>query len=191
MNRNRLVKMVTAAMLIAVSIAIPMFSPFKIILEPASFTLASHVAIFIAMFISPAVAISVAAGATLGFLLGGFPIVIVLRAASHLIFVAIGAILLQKRPQLMENKVKLIGFAFIISVIHAVSEVLVVMPFYFGSSMPEGYYARGFLLTVIGLVGVGTVVHSLVDFAIARAVWAAVRKASGKSIVAGSTVGNS
>ncbi|MDD4683332.1 MAG: hypothetical protein PHQ55_09220, partial [Eubacteriales bacterium] len=104
MNRNRLVKMVTAAMLIAVSIAIPMFSPFKIILEPASFTLASHVAIFIAMFISPAVAISVAAGATLGFLLGGFPIVIVLRAASHLIFVAIGAILLQKRPQLMENK---------------------------------------------------------------------------------------
>ena len=40
-------------MLIAVGIVIPLFSPVKIILEPASFTLASHVAIFIAMFISP------------------------------------------------------------------------------------------------------------------------------------------
>ncbi len=38
-------------MLIAVGIVIPLFSPVKIILEPASFTLASHVAIFIAMFI--------------------------------------------------------------------------------------------------------------------------------------------
>ena len=43
-------------MLIAVGIVIPLFSPVKIILEPASFTLASHVAIFIAMFISPAMA---------------------------------------------------------------------------------------------------------------------------------------
>ena len=55
-------------MLIAIGIIIPTFSPIKVIIEPASFTLASHVAIFIAMFISPQqVAVAVSLGTTLGF----------------------------------------------------------------------------------------------------------------------------
>lgn len=182
MNSQKLRSMVIAAMLSAISIIIPMFSPFKIVLEPASFTLASHVAIFVAMFISPVVALAVATVTTLGFLLGGFPIVIVLRAASHLIFVAIGAFVLKKSPQLLDNKLRMVAFAFVISVIHGLTEVLVVMPFYFGSSMPEGYYARSFLITVVGLVGVGTVIHSLVDFAIARAVWIPIRKSINSDI---------
>ena len=73
-------------MLIAVGIVIPLFSPVKIILEPASFTLASHVAIFIAMFISPAMAVAVSLGTTLGFFLAGFPLTVVLRALTHVIF---------------------------------------------------------------------------------------------------------
>jgi niacin transporter len=48
--------------------------------------------------------------------------------------------------------------------------------------MPEGYYARSFLITVIGLVGVGTVIHSLIDFAIARAVWIPIRKSVDRNI---------
>ena len=142
MSRSRISNMVTAAMLIAISIIIPMFSPFKILLEPASFTLASHVAIFIAMFISPAIGLSVAAGATVGFLLGGFPIVVVLRAASHLVFVALGALWIKARPSVLDKKLSLLVYALIISLVHAICEVLVVMPFYFGSSMPAGYYAK-------------------------------------------------
>lgn len=182
MNSQKLKSMVIAAMLSAISIIIPMFSPFRIVLEPASFTLASHVAIFVAMFISPAIALAVAALAALGFLLGGFPIVIVIRAASHLVFVTIGAYVLKRSPQLLDNKLRMVAFAFVISVIHGLTEVLVVMPFYFGSSMPEGYYARSFLITVIGLVGVGTVIHSLIDFAIARAVWIPIRKSVDRNI---------
>ncbi len=83
MKNKKLYNMLIAAMLSAIGIIIPLFSPVKILLEPASFTLASHVAIYIAMFISPGVALSVAAGTTLGFLLAGFPPVVVVRAASH------------------------------------------------------------------------------------------------------------
>lgn len=176
MNRQKLYLLTVSAMLCAISIAIPMFSPFKIILEPASFTLASHVAVFIAMFISPLCAISVAAGATAGFLLGGFPIVIVMRAASHLIFAAVGSILIKNNPQMLEKKSRTAVFAVSISILHAVSEILVVMPFYFGNQMPGSYYAKGFLLTIIGLVGIGTVVHSLIDFTIARVIWAPIKK---------------
>lgn len=174
---RRLYELVVAAVLIAVGIVIPAFSPFKLILEPASFTLASHVAIFIAMFISPTVAVAVALGTTLGFLMGGFPIVIVMRAASHVVFALAGALALRHRPRLLDGLVPMLVFSALIAVVHAVCEVLTVIPFYFGQGLSAGFYNRGFLVSVILLVGVGTVVHSMVDFAIAVAVWKPLRKA--------------
>ena len=52
--------MALSALLIAVGVVIPMFMPIKLVIPPASFTLASHVAIIVAMFVSPFVAITVA-----------------------------------------------------------------------------------------------------------------------------------
>ena len=43
--------------------------PFKIVIPPASYTLGSHVAIFIAMFLSPWMAIFVIIASSLGFLM--------------------------------------------------------------------------------------------------------------------------
>ncbi len=176
MKNKKLYNMLIAAMLSAIGIIIPLFSPVKILLEPASFTLASHVAIYIAMFISPGVALSVAAGTTLGFLLAGFPPVVVVRAASHLVFAFVGSYILKKNSKIIDQTASMIIFALLISLLHATTEVLVVMPFYFGGGLTSGYYARGFLTSVILLVGLGTVVHSLIDFAIARVVWKPLRK---------------
>jgi niacin transporter len=174
---RRIYELVLAAVLIAVGIVIPMFSPLRIILEPASFTLASHVAIFLAMFISPPVAAAVAVGTTIGFFLGGFPIVIVARAASHVVFALTGALVLSRRPALLDGVKPMLLFSLLISLLHAVCEVLAVIPFYFGQGLSAGFYNRGFLVSVIVLVGVGTVVHSMVDFAIALAVWKPLQKA--------------
>jgi len=55
--------------------------------------------------------------------------------------------------------------------------VLIVMPFYFGNNMSSAYYVKGFIVSVILLVGVGTVVHSMVDFYLAKAIWKPVTKA--------------
>ena len=55
-SKTNTFQLALAGMLIAIGIVIPMFSPIKIIIEPASFTLASHVPVFIAMFISPMMA---------------------------------------------------------------------------------------------------------------------------------------
>ncbi|MFV0413901.1 MAG: hypothetical protein ACK5L3_11675 [Oscillospiraceae bacterium] len=168
MRKSGSIQVLTAsALLIAVGIVIPMFSPLKIVLEPASFTLASHVAIFLSLFISPLAAVAVTAGTTLGFFLGGFPIVIVLRAASHIVFAVVGSVVLQRRPSVVQGTAKAQLFSFFIAVIHAACEVAVVSAFYFGGSMAGGYYARGFATSVLGLVGVGSIVHSMVDFAIA------------------------
>ena len=125
-NTVRIQRMCVAALLCAIAILIPMISPVKIQLGPMSFTLGSHVAIFIAMFISPAVALTVELGATLGFLLAGFPPVVVLRALSQVVFVAIGAFLLAKKPAVMKNGLSIFLFGLVMGVIHGVLEAVLV-----------------------------------------------------------------
>ncbi len=178
MFRNEKVKnMIVAAMLCAVGIVIPIISPIKIILEPASFTLASHVALFMAMFISPFVSVSVAIGTTVGFFIAGFPIVVVLRALSHIVFAVIGAYVIKTAPDILSSKYKSMLFGGFIAIIHAVCEVLVVTPFYFGNSLSGGYYAKGYIYAVVLLVGVGTVIHSIIDYIISIYIWDAVSQA--------------
>ncbi len=169
-RETKLISMVIAALLCAIGIVIPMFAP-KIILEPASFTLASHVPIFIALFISPPVAVAVSIGTSFGFLFAGFPIVIVLRAFSHLLFALTGAFILKRKENMLASVGKSTMFGLLLALIHAVSEVTVVTLFYFGNNMPKNYYANGYFMSVILLVGVGTIVHSMVDFGIALFVW--------------------
>lgn len=170
-KRSKTFTLTLAAVLCAVGIIIPMFSPVKIMLPPASFTLASHVPIFIAMFLSPVVGGAVALGTTLGFLAGGFPFEIVLRALTHCIFAVVGGLVLQKKPELVKTRLPLLVFAILISLLHAVCEVAVVTPLYFAKEATGNY-----VYAVILLVGAGTVVHSMIDFALALIVWRGVNK---------------
>ena len=179
MKRKQSVQMLCiSALLIAVGIVIPMVMP-KIVIPPASFTLASHVPIFIAMMISPPVAMAVAIGTTLGFFLGGFPMVIVLRAASHFIFALLGSLYLKKNPALLDSALPLRVFSLLIGLLHAACEVLVVSAFYFGGDMAQAYYQSGFLRSVLLLVGVGGVIHSMVDFELSYQVTKLLRKQNG------------
>jgi niacin transporter len=167
---TKLQTMVVAALLCAIGIVIPMFAP-KIMLPPASFTLASHVPIFIAMFISPPVALAVSIVTTVGFFFAGFPLVIVLRALTHVIFAMIGAFILKKKRDTLTTFKGTVLLGFLLAVIHAVNEVIVVTVFFFGDSMSKGYYTNGYFISVIALVGFGTIIHSMIDFGIAVFIW--------------------
>lgn len=169
-QQEKIKTMVISALLCAIGIIIPMFAP-KIVLGPASFTLASHVPIFIAVFISPIVAVSVALITGVGFLLAGFPIVIVLRALTHIVFALVGALILKKRGNLLSSFATSIPFGLGIGVIHAACEVLVVTWFYLGGGMGGANYQYGYFVSVVVLVGLGTVVHSMVDYFIAVFLW--------------------
>lgn len=168
MNRNKSVHMmVLSAMLIAVGIIIPAFSPIRFVLEPASYTLASHVAIILAMFISPQAAINVSLGTTLGFFLGGFPITVVVRAFSHIVFATLGAMYLRKHQDLFTSMKKTFVFIFIIGLLHAAGEIISILPFYISGELSSA----GFLFNVLVLVGIGTIIHSSIDFVLSLAVW--------------------
>ena len=173
MKTNSVKRLTISALLIAMGIIIPMVMP-RITIGPASFTLASHVPFFIAMFISPVVAIAVSLGTGFGFFLSATPI-IALRALSHLIFAVIGAVILQKHPEILINKEgkftllngKLQLFNVGIGVIHSAAELVVVSVFYTMGNLPGTYYTAGFMYSIFLLMGVGGLIHSLVDFSIA------------------------
>ena len=172
MKTNSVKRLTISALLIAMGIIIPMVMP-RITIGPAS-TLASHVPVFIAMFISPVVAIAVSLGTGFGFFLSATPI-IALRALSHLIFAVIGAVILQKHPEILINKEgkftllngKLQLFNVGIGVIHSAAELVVVSVFYTMGNLPGTYYTAGFMYSIFLLMGVGGLIHSLVDFSIA------------------------
>ena len=129
MRKNSVRKLTISALLIGMGVIIPMVMP-KIMIPPASFTLASHVPLFIAMFFTPGVAVAVALGTTFGFFLTT-PVIIALRALSHLVFALIGAWYLQKHPSIVLKNGQFTfanwrfqGFNFVIGVIHSLAEML-------------------------------------------------------------------
>ncbi len=157
-----------SALLIALGIVIPMFMP-KIQIEPASYTLASHVPVFISMFLSPSIAIAVVLGTALGFFMTS-PAVIALRALSHIVFAYIGSLYLQKKnrkEKVLRDPKLFFKFNLIIAIIHAVVEAFVVFAFYRLS--PVEHMTNIFFYLFV-LVGIGGLIHSLIDFYLAKIV---------------------
>ncbi len=167
---NKVKTMTTAALLCAVGILVPQIMP-RIPVGPASYTLASHVAVFLAMFINPIVGIMVALVTTLGFFLTGLPFVIVMRALSHVVFVTLGAIILKKFPNIFQSHRTMAIFAVSISLVHAILEMIVVNVIEFPGTITTAY-----LITVIGFIGIGGFIHSLIDFSISVIIWIPVQR---------------
>ncbi|MDR0936345.1 MAG: hypothetical protein LBM98_06680 [Oscillospiraceae bacterium] len=159
-------KLVFAVVLVVSGVLLPVISPLKILLEPASFTFGVHVPIFLALFVSPVIAVAVVIGTTLGFALGGFPSVIVIRAASHMLFAVVGALYIRYRPRTLSSFFRALLFACAIGAIHASLEVTVVEFFYMSGDTAGTFYTTE---SAIEFVGLGGFVHNMVDFALAFA----------------------
>lgn len=160
-SSSRTLQLTSAAILTAVAILIPLVMPIKIVIGPASYTLGSHIPIVMAMFLSPLVALAVAFGSTLGFLMAGFPIIIVFRALSHILFATAGAVYLERSHGVLSSVWKRQVFSLFINIIHAAAEVGVV---YFMTAFGQQNLDANFLYTLFVLVGIGTVIHGMIDF---------------------------
>ena len=74
-------------------------------------------------------------------------------------------------------------FIFMIGLLHAICEVIIILPLYFSHALPEANYAQGFLYSIFTLVGIGTLIHSTVDFVISLGVWKVLVKANSVSSI--------
>lgn len=190
MKTNKALKsLIVSAMLTAISFVFVYFVP-TIDLGVWSFTLGSHVPTFIACFISPYVAVFTYLGTLLAFMIKvGNPIVW-LRAGSHLGFVVLALLIFRKVESPSQGisvykhnyfepgtnagvYVKIVLIALLLAVVHAALEVLAVLVgLSIGISVANSS-AEYILITV----GVGTMIHSLLDFFIAYLVFVPLRKA--------------
>ncbi|MGU7935399.1 hypothetical protein ACS6X6_11155, partial [Streptococcus suis] len=99
------------------------------------------------------------------FFLAGFPIVIVFRALTHLFFLTVGAVLVKRFPILMDSKrFLLVGIG--LNLLHGLGEYIVVMVLTSGQQTSVTYW-----ITMLGLVGVGSAIHGLLDFSLAYYFW--------------------
>lgn len=153
-------KMVLTALLMAFSIIIPVvFGGFlRITIPPFSATLASHVPLFLSMFLGPLPAVIVALGSAVGFFMTSLP-VIAARALMHVGVAFIGAYLLKNRHGYWKTMI-------ILAPIHGVLESLIVIPFGFS------FYQS------LVVVGIGTVLHHIMDAMITRAILPVMKVAS-------------
>ncbi len=159
-TNSRLQEIVYGALLTAIAILIPVaFGGYlRIYIPPFSATLASHLPVFISMLISPFAAVFVGFGSALGFFLIMGP-VIGARAAVHILVGGTGAYLIKKG----------IGFGWAlvaVAPIHALGEALIVVPFGFS------FYEAGVL------VGIGTLLHHMMDGLLAYVVVRSLQKTS-------------
>ena len=104
--------------------------------------------------------------------MAGYPIVVVFRAFSHIIFGFLGALYLKKFPQTIENHKSSLLFNFVLGLIHAIGEVLACVIFY--SVTGEDFQKLFYVLFV--LVGFGTIIHSMIDYVIALTIFKSIRK---------------
>ena len=115
-------EMVLSALLVALSILIPFMSLPVVPVPEFSVTLFAHVPILISMFISPVVAVLTAIGTTLGFIIKGTALVVVMRAASHVVFAIVGALMFKY----IKNKYNFVFIWLVTLVFHVVLEIAVV-----------------------------------------------------------------
>ncbi|MDU6785983.1 MAG: hypothetical protein E6435_07100, partial [Veillonella sp.] len=96
--------------------------------------------------------------------------VIVMRAASHIIFALMGAYYIKHHPGVLTGALSFVAFNLACAIIHAIGEVLACLLFYTTTTMPN----IDLIYVVFVLVGGGTIVHSLVDGYIALYIYKAI-----------------
>jgi len=166
-HRKELITLLISGVLSAIGLVIALYMPARIAVGPATYTLASHVVIFIAMFISPKSAFLVSGAVSIGFFAYLGPVV-GFRALSHMIWAVPGALFLKRFPSYHTNIPKSILFNIIIAIIHGIIEALVVMVIFFGGWWDINTRDTNIWVFLVVFLAVGGAVHSIIDFMIAQ-----------------------
>ncbi len=166
--KNKTRELVLAAILTALAIIIT-YSPVKLNLPFFTLTLGAHVPTFLAMFVSPWVAVMSVIGSCIGFFLA-IPapnnLLVVVRAALHIIFVLAGM-------KMLDKKMNIFLVIILTSLLHSVAEgiaVYVLTPVIIPDSPTTSLWAAWIALA-------GTFVHHYIDAAIATPILLALSRA--------------
>ena len=167
MNK-KLREIVIAGILTAFSILIAATFPKLPLPQPFTLTLGSHVPTMIAMFISPLVTVFTVIGSIIGFWIATGNPIVMLRAASHIIFAVVGMYMLKKNANIF--------LVIIVTLIlHATAELALVY-FLTGILTPDAL-AKSTITSLSYIAFVGTAVHHVLDSIVTSPILFALEKA--------------
>lgn len=156
-----------AAILTALSLLIT-YSPLKLMLPFFTLTLGAHVPTMLAVFVGPWVTVMTVVGSCLGFFLtipAPNSIIVVARAATHLIFAFAGM-------EMLKKKYNMVLVIVVTAILHALAEGIVVYlltPIVLDNSTAA--------LTAGGIAVLGTIIHHAIDTAITAPILFSLTKA--------------
>ncbi len=156
-----------AAILTALSLLIT-YSPLKLVLPFFTLTLGAHVPTMLAVFVGPWVTVMTVIGSCLGFFLtipAPNSIIVVARAATHIIFAFAGM-------EMLKKKYNIILVIVVTAILHALAEGIVVYlltPIILDNSTAA--------LTAGGIAALGTIIHHAIDTAITAPILFSLTKA--------------
>ena len=164
---NKTKELALASILTALSVLIT-YSPLKLVLPFFTLTLGAHVPTMLAIFVGPWVTVMTIIGSCVGFFLtipAPNSIIVVARAATHLIFALAGISMLKKNYNI---------FLIIIltAVLHSLAEgvvVYILTPIILDNATAA--YTAG------GIAALGTILHHAIDSAITAPILIALTKA--------------
>lgn len=164
---NKTKELALASILTALSVLIT-YSPLKLVLPFFTLTLGAHVPTMLAIFVGPWVTVMTVIGSCIGFFLtipAPNSIIVVTRAATHIIFALAGINMLKKNYNI-------VLIIIITALLHALAEgiaVYVLTPIILDSATAA--------LTAGGIAVLGTVLHHIIDAAITAPILIALTKA--------------
>ncbi|MCR4718488.1 MAG: hypothetical protein K5768_02545 [Firmicutes bacterium] len=165
--KNKTKELALASILTALSVLIT-YSPLKLVLPFFTLTLGAHVPTMLAIFVGPWVTVMTVIGSCIGFFLtipAPNSIIVVTRAATHIIFALVGINMLKKNY----NMVLIIV---VTALLHALAEgiaVYILTPIVLDNATAA--------LTAGGIATLGTVLHHIIDAAITAPILVALTKA--------------
>ena len=165
--KNKTRELALASILTALSVLIT-YSPLKLILPFFTLTLGAHVPTMLAMFAGPWVTVMTVIGSCVGFFLtipAPNSIIVVARAATHLIFALAGISMLKKNYNILLIIV-------VTAILHSLAEGIVV--YILTPIILDNATAA---LTAGGIAVLGTILHHAIDSAITAPILIALTKA--------------
>lgn len=161
-----------SSIVIGMSILIPFYTPFKLVIPPASYILFSYVPVFLALYYSRRLALCAVFSMSIALYSTHFPLSIVAECLSHLLLAIIGSTYIKNHADILSSVRSYIPFCIRMSCLVALGEMGVSMFIFF---IKHDITPNTIFVAFI-LVGGVALVHSSIDGMIGYILYKGINK---------------
>lgn len=167
-----------SSIVIGMSILIPFYTPFKLVIPPASYILFSYVPVFLALYYSRRLALSAVFCMSIALYSTHYPLSIVAECLSHLLLAIIGSTYIKNHADILSSVRSYIPFCIRMACLVALGEMGVSMFIFF---IKHDITPNTVFVALI-LVGGVALVHSFIDGMIGYILYKVINKIWGSCL---------